>query len=105
MNNPFIVPPLIFEQPRTKYLWYSWHPLYPFWARYCYEANTEEEALAMLNSKKHKGTLEYYHNKLVRYDGACFLIIADFPCKRLDVWRAIRRKMSLGELAKVKLAS
>lgn len=90
-DSPFIVPP--FTPPPTPkpiYVWWSWHPNYPYWSRSCWKAGTIEEAQLFLTDK---GTgLKVYHNKLIKHDGNSYTEVLDVPCQDMEVWRNIKRQ-------------
>lgn len=77
---PFVPPP----PPETTYTWWTWHPRYPKWSKTCWGGPTIEKAYEALDRfLKH----QYYHNKLIMFDGVTYKEVADLPCQRLDVWR------------------
>jgi len=90
---PFEVPPF---QPPTPpaitYVWWSWHPLYPYWAKSCWGGATIEGAQEHLN----KGRLKHYHNKLIRHDGISLVEVQDEPCREMEVWHKIKRQFDDG---------
>lgn len=96
---PFTVPPFDagMLKPKPSYIWWSWHPCYPYWSRSCWGGTTEAEAWKALE-KPMAGSMKYYHNKLIReYEGA-FTEVADVPCKEMDVWSKIAEQMKGGKL-------
>tara|TARA_R110000764_G_scaffold60823_1_gene130250 strand:+ start:299 stop:613 length:315 start_codon:yes stop_codon:yes gene_type:complete len=100
-ENPFKVPafshaPL--EEP-IKYVWWSWHPLYPFWASSCWRYDNPEEAMEVFTNPR-SSSIENYHNKLIKHDGNTREEVLDIPCERLDVWRKIKIKMDNGDYDK-----
>lgn len=88
--NPHIVPPFDGRRkvkPSERFMWWSWHPLYPYWSRSCWGGATIEEAHECL-AKPIAGGMDLYHNKLIREDDDHTLVeVVDLPCQRLDVWK------------------
>lgn len=82
-----MVPP--FDQGKhqltCQFVWWSWHPRYPYWSRSCWKGETQEEAMKVRDSEGGSG-LDLYHNKLIREDGGGFVEVLDEPCRRLEVW-------------------
>ena len=89
-GSPFDVPPFAPPPPSAiTYVWWSWHPLYPYWSQSCWAAATIKEAQDHLN----KGRLAYYHNKLIRHDGITLVEVQDEPCREMEIWHKIKRQM------------
>lgn len=100
-DSPFIVPP--FSLPPSSaitYVWWSWHPLYPYWSESCWRATSIEEAQKFINDPKY--SLDYYHNKLIEHGDRTFIEVQDEPCRRMDLWCEIKRKMIEGIESKIK---
>ena len=57
----------------------------------CFRASSVEEAQHYLEDPRYK--LDYYHNKLICHGGETLVEVQDVPCKRMDVWREIKRQM------------
>jgi hypothetical protein len=93
--NPFIVPPFDAGENSSpiQYVWWSWHPLYPYWSKSCWTFNTVEEALTF---HKINGSLDYYHNKLIKEEDGKLTEVYDAPCERLDIWIKIKENMDKG---------
>ncbi len=87
---PFVVPPFDpgKHSPKIKYVWWSWHPNYPYWSMSCWDGETEEKAWEVRLSHR-AGCLDVYHNKLIREGDGSFTEVADDPCIRMDVWDRI----------------
>lgn len=101
-GSPFVVPPFDaqWNKPEVRFFWWSWHPNYPSWSRYGGKGYaTEDEAWEQRAKDINASTLDYYHNKLVREGDGAFTVVADDPCRKLDVWRAIKAKMENGAVA------
>ena len=90
--SPFVVPPFSPPPPiAVSYVWWSWHPCYPYWAQSCWKAATIEEAQRYLTDPR--ASLTVYHNKLIRHDGITLTEVQDVPCQEMDVWHKIKRQM------------
>jgi len=90
--SPFVVPPFSPPPPSAiTYIWWSWHPCYPYWSQSCWKAATIEEAQRYLTDPR--TSLTVYHNKLIRHDGITLTEVQDVPCQELDVWHKIKRQM------------
>lgn len=87
--SPFEVPP--FDPPKKPitFIWWSWHPLYPYWSQSCWAAPT----IAAAQEHLQLGRLACYHNKLIRHDGVTLEEVQDEPCREMDVWHKIKRQM------------
>lgn len=91
-SPPFIVPPFSPPPPQAiSYVWWSWHPCYPYWSQSCWKAATIEEAQRFLTDPR--TSLTVYHNKLIRHDGITLTEIQDVPCQEIEVWQKIKRQM------------
>lgn len=88
---PFEVPPFVAPPTKIEYVWWSWHPLYPYWSKSCWKASTIEEAQKLLDDPFTK--LDDYHNKLIRHEGSILTEVLDVPCKRIDIWHKIKKQM------------
>lgn len=90
MTSPFEVPPFDpgKHAPAVRFVWWSWHPNYPYWSPSCWGGKTVEEAWAKLACPS-ACSLIYYHNKLIREGDGALTEVADQPCQRLDVWQRI----------------
>jgi hypothetical protein len=96
LGSPFIVPPFDTEwnKPKIRFFWWSWHPNYPNWSRYGTKGyETEDEAWEQRCKDINSSTLDYYHNKLVREGDGAFTVVADDPCRKLEVWHKIKANM------------
>ena len=90
--SPFVVPPFNPPPPSAiTYVWWSWHPCYPYWSQSCWKAATVEEAQRYLTDPR--TSLTVYHNKLIRHDGITLVEVQDVPCREMDVWHKIKRQM------------
>lgn len=89
MKNPYAVPPFSYNPPKKpiKYVWWSWHPLYPQWSRSCWERDTIDQAYELIE----KSYLDMYHNKLIKECDGQFIEVGDVPCERLDLWQTIAK--------------
>jgi len=89
-DSPYKVPPFSVKADirPTKYFWYSWHPLYPYWSRSCWSYDSVE--LAMVGLADEAKGLSLYHNKLVRDENGTLTEVADAPCERMDIWLKIK---------------
>jgi len=87
----FEVPAFAPPKDSIKYVWWSWHPNYPYWLKSCWSGKTIEEA----KQKITHGQLDYYHNKLIREGDGAFTEVLDQPCERLDIWERIRLQKEL----------
>lgn len=79
-GEPFIAP--AFDPgrntPKVSFVWWSWHPKYPYWSKSCWGGETEDMAWeAMSHPSAIK--LRYYHNKLIREGDGKFTEVADYP--------------------------
>jgi hypothetical protein len=91
MKLPFKVPPFYPTPPASiSYVWWSWHPNYPYWSQSCWAAPSVDEAMKLLESDR--CGLSVYHNKLIRHDGITLVEVRDVPCKEMEVWRKIKRQ-------------
>lgn len=76
------------RKPREMFAFWGWHPNYPYWSKSCWAGATEEAAWESLASSH--GSMDYYAVKLIKEEeNGSFTVIADIPCKRLDVWQKI----------------
>ncbi len=77
----------------TRYDWWSWHPLYPKWAKSCWGGATVEEAIASIQysadileecgSPPNTHKLDSYHNKLIKHSiSGGYEEVLDMPCKK-----------------------
>lgn len=85
MESPYKVPP--FNPPPNgcvTYIWWSWHPRYPYWSQSCWEAASIEEAQEWLVDPRTK--LKYYHNKLIEHNSITLVEVQDEPCKEMEIW-------------------
>jgi hypothetical protein len=90
--SPFVVPPFSPPpSPAITYVWWSWHPSYPYWSQSCWKAATIEDAQRYLTDPL--TTLAVNHNKLIRHDGITLVEVQDEPCREMDVWHKIKRQM------------
>lgn len=91
-SSPFVVPPFSPPPPAAiTYVWWSWHPCYPYWSQSCWKAATIEKAQRYLIDPR--TSLTVYHNKLIRHDGITLTEVQDVPCKEMDVWHRIKAQM------------
>jgi len=88
-TTPFDVPPFSPPCKPVTFVWWSWHPLYPYWSQSCWAAATIEGAQEHLQ----KGRLSCYHNKLIRHDGITLTEVQDEPCREMEVWHEIKRRI------------
>lgn len=93
--SPFVVPPFDAKRskPVVRYYWWSWHPYYPEWSRYGSNGYATEEEAWEHRCKPINSSLDVYHNKLVREGDGAFTVVADDPCRKLEVWRRIKVQM------------
>lgn len=72
----------------TMYYWWSWHPIYPKWAKSCWCGATVDDAIKSIQWKTgiasdgHK--LDSYHNKLIKESFNGYEEIIDIPCENTD---------------------
>lgn len=88
---PFEVPP--FSPPPTpavSYVWWSWHPCYPYWAPSCWQGKTIEDAQRHLADPR--TGLQMYHNKLIRHDGSVLTEVQTAPCQETELWLKIKHQ-------------
>jgi hypothetical protein len=93
LDSLYVVPP--FSPPPAAsitYIWWSWHPLYPYWSQSCWAAATIKDAQRYLTDPR--TSLGVYHNKLICHDGRTLVEVQDVPCREMDVWRKIKAKES-----------
>lgn len=74
------------HRPIIRFFWWSWHPNYPYWAKSCWGAETEEKAWEVFGSP-FASSLRLYHNKLIREGDGHFTEVYDLPCERMDIWQ------------------
>ncbi len=93
LEPPFVVPPFSPPPPSSiTYVWWSWHPCYPYWSQSCWKAATIEEAQYHLTDPR--TSLTVYHNKLIRHDGRTLTEVQDVPCAEMEVWHRIKKQMA-----------
>jgi len=87
-EGPYIVPP--FDPGATKhkdrYVWWSWHPRYPYWSKSCWGGATIEEAWKILDEPL-ASSMSVYSNKLVK-EGTRE-VVAVSPLKHPEIWEKI----------------
>lgn len=90
--SPFVVPPFDpnYQKPEVRFFWWSWHPNYPTWSRYGSKGYVTTDEAWEQRAKPINSSLDLYHNKLVREGDGKFTVVADDPCRKLDVWRKIK---------------
>lgn len=91
VQGPFLVPALdrVSQATAPVYVWWSWHPLYPYWSRSCWHADTEDAAVQLAERRDIKSGLSGYANKLVLESAGRCTVVRDVPCQRLDLWRQL----------------
>ena len=80
--------PEFFVEPKhipTKYYWWSWHVLYPRWAKSCWGGDTIEEALTKFHSP-YCDSFNLYQNKLIKESVDGYEEVMDIPCPKTEVW-------------------
>jgi hypothetical protein len=82
--SKYNVPPFTYVPEPTRYIWWSWHPLYPRWSQSCWGGDTVEEAMRFLDSPVHG--LDIYHNKLISHSESGLEEVLDVPCKETQKW-------------------
>lgn len=94
-GSPFVVPPFDakWSKPDVRFFWWSWHPNYPQWSKYGVKGYATEAEGWEHRCKPINSSLDLYHNKLVREGDGNFTVVADDPCRKLDVWWKIKRQM------------
>jgi hypothetical protein len=95
LDLPFVVPPFdagTSPEPQIRFVWWSWHPNYPWWSKSCWGGATKAYAMKLLDDPR--CSLDVYHNKLIRGGDGKFTEVADVPCKRMDIWRMIKAQRS-----------
>jgi hypothetical protein len=100
LQSPFIVPPFDPGKhgPKLKYVWWSWHPNYPYWSKSCWDGDSVEDAWKV-REDRHACGLNSYHNKLIQEGDGALTEVADDPCREMDVWRRIAARNSLEHAA------
>lgn len=92
IENPYKVPPFRYTLKRERmktYIWYSWHPLYPYWSKSCWGGATKAAAIKDIKRPEASGMF-VYHNKLIKeMENGRLIEVFDMPCQRLDVWQKI----------------
>lgn len=86
------------KEPLRPYCWWSWHPLYPYWSKSCWDAETEEEANRLRESPV-CGGLDCYHNKLVHENGKILTVLQDDPVRSPEAWTRIAANQRVGKYA------
>ncbi len=79
--NKFTAPPFDpgKHAPKIHYVWWSWHPEYPYWSKSCWGGETIEIAMEAKEGRN-AYKLSYYHNKLIREGDGNFTEVYDWPC-------------------------
>lgn len=93
MKPKFTAPPFAApkNKPANRFVWWSWHPMYPYWSRSCWGAPTQAEAEKLLAEPN--VSLDVYHNKLIHHkDDGTMVEVKDVPCQRMDLWNRFTQK-------------
>lgn len=93
---PFDVPPFQLSKSINfpRFVWWSWHPNYPYWSQSCWQAGTMERAREIANEPG-ACKLAYYHNILV--DMATGAVVSERLPGRPEVWHEIASQYRSGK--------
>jgi hypothetical protein len=104
-GSPFEVPEFSARKKHMerRFFWWSWHPNYPYWSKYGTRGYETEDQAWDERAKPLNSSLDLYHNKLVLEEAGEYRVVADDPCRRLDVWRDIAAMMKENNQAEERL--